>query len=1251
MTPDDDWTPIKKALAVIFDHPEVVTLDREAANSVEHRIAELSTFQPVWNYISTHPMAQPGRDGATADPWASRVPIADAPGVEAWQLSVGMREVISTALDDIVRELRPPPVSAPPVAITGAGGGSWRITDLAPRFGLRFPTIAFDHDSRSYAIDIVNHFPRHVGVYAEFTAASATIAPDSWASRLPSGGSTLESATTKFLGIAGPNVAVAGVALPNTPTHLSFVLPAGADGVRLMFSGVGSGSAVQAVDAAGVLLTAVLDMALPIIMDGAGGASSATWFSGVLADEAIVDEIVAAAAAIFDPIPSTTAALLTTIEGNMAAWLLGGRLPRLEAAIADELSPTAVSDAARVLGWSATDLAVQLTEPAAAQTSSRLLSSPATAAVEMLPISVSVAPDPTHGEWPDVGETCAVTISADGSTLAEIDAPIPDDGGAVEVTIPGIPAGCSITATATVSAANGWKAGHAASTAQMLGATNEVHIRLEVAERVVPLTSATTYEHRRSLGYDGSTKTHRWVAATAAAPSVSSVDGLVGITVSTADRTVGYAWRSATGDRRFAFQRLGVADAERTFVFSGEIFSLPTHVVDDRRPGAPDCGFFLDPRTASADGLLQLRTMTTDPLSETSTWGTFFGSPTAMAVHPAGFVVACDTDSGTVQAVELPATATTADRAPRERFVVGPGSAIGQVDQPVAVAVDEAGAILVLEQGSNRIQAFDPFGNSVARFADGSPVLVLPDRTGVRYQDVTTGPNGAIIVLSVADSSSDTTPSLDLFAAKGRHLGRSSGIAAERISGDAWGRLYAISTATFEGPGGRREPMVTQWSPSAPPPARTFRVRTAASSDLWSATSSSRFAISPDDLAALDAVRSIAQLLGPAAPPITGDGIFRLMGAVDTLAAAAARVTNPLVAAAAESIFDMLATVPTNFGVGFPGMYVAYHYAIYDFAPSVDPWAIDTPMTNDEQVWLTGTVPLSTAGGPTTAMVKMTGWSAPVSSTWNYAAPTISGSDDFLGVGNRLLFGPIGCTLPGFVGTRANIGLWRPGWVAPRTGSVTWIAALAAAVDKLGQDTDLCNQVMPRTTVPAVRQTMAAEVLTPSKWTNVGQVQVATTPVWAAQTASVRAMLAPETLPAGAYLFLLDLLGMLGWGDGDAHRTIERIVSAPADSTIYPNTSFGDQLVYAALLALVAPTGAYDWNHDQLVEFVSTFAAALADGDPGSSALRASVEAQAHVLRSDDAYPSQDPNVPNVGFDERMTDTLFALDKARRSLR
>ena len=166
--------------------------------------------------------------------------------------------------------------------------GAWSSSTQAPLGGLAFSNIAYSGPaSRSFTLSLVNDEPRHLGLYARFLKSRAAVVPTNWKSRLPSGVPTgFESDTVKYLGVLSPNSAVAGIPVDGSPQTITIALPDNADAAQLLFGGLGNTAFSAIPDAAGVLLTFVLDIFVPWVVQASGRNKSdlAKWYGALLAD-------------------------------------------------------------------------------------------------------------------------------------------------------------------------------------------------------------------------------------------------------------------------------------------------------------------------------------------------------------------------------------------------------------------------------------------------------------------------------------------------------------------------------------------------------------------------------------------------------------------------------------------------------------------------------------------------------------------------------------------------------------------------------------------------------------------------------------------------------------------------------------------------------------------------------------------------------------------------------------------------------
>lgn len=173
----------------------------------------------------------------------------------------------------------------------------------------------------------------------------------------------------------------------------------------------------------------------------------------------------------------------------------------------------------------------------------------------------------------------------------------------------------------------------------------------------------------------------------------------------------------------------------------------------------------------------------------------------------------------------------------------------------------------------------------------------------------------------------------------------------------------------------------------------------------------------------------------------------------------------------------------------------------------------------------------------------------------------------------------------------------------------------------------------------------------PAKWTDVNLVAQNTSALWTAQSSDLATLTQTTPLTDQQCLYLLHLLtGLCTSPSAKDLALVNTIATLNTNSIENPNDIFIDQLTYFALMVWVDPKGAYQWTHDQLASTLAILAAATPNQDPGSVVLKKTFAQQTAVLNSSSSYPMVDPYNPSIGFPQRKTDTLAALNNAWQGL-
>ena len=477
--------------------------------------------------------------------------------------------------------------------------------------------------------------------------------------------------------------------------------------------------------------------------------------------------------------------------------------------------------------------------------------------VRTLDVSVTVSPDPSDegGQWPATATHYVITITYDeGPTYPYSGQLDPGTQGPIAHVFSGLPAGGSLTIMAGFYSDNDWLAGQG-KTASMPAQPNQgstLVVAFSIKENLVPLSSTTTYNFNKKLGFTGAKRT--WLLAPSApAPTAtasdldSSNDGnnlflLSSLGLNEPLGALAYLWMASgqnvpivgTGTEPYSGQLATfqvISDGpqpESELKFSGNGYLLrPCLAIPPATTANPVADAFLlapDPSTSTL--LLQALSLRPDqpflPTPELA-FGRFAGTVDDFAIHPAGYAVALNQATCTLQILKLSLQVPNA-KAPVASIYAGQGTRPGLLYAPVALACS-LDKILVLqtspqyEQGL--ISAFDFKGNPVGCFASSQSITPLhPEGTAsVVPLDLSIESKGYIYVLKyLQPEAGSVLPNdyrLDIYAPDGKLITQVAGLAAARLQVDLWRNLFTLNYEIVQGTG-RTEPSVAQWIPSTP---------------------------------------------------------------------------------------------------------------------------------------------------------------------------------------------------------------------------------------------------------------------------------------------------------------------------------------------------------------------------------------------------------------------------------------------------
>jgi hypothetical protein len=328
------------------------------------------------------------------------------------------------------------------------------------------------------------------------------------------------------------------------------------------------------------------------------------------------------------------------------------------------------------------------------------------------------------------------------------------------------------------------------------------NVAFAISQLPATITDSTVFERSATTTYDPAAGGYTWSDKVAVTGTVhqKGVQEVTGAAVATLAGVAGMVFKQ--GDR---FYVRGVPVAQ-----DGKTIELGTARVKSfaRRPF-----LLLDPFVEANDGrnhvLLEpddesdayhVRRVSLDPKSGDISWdpavnlGTFALPVSDAALHSSGKVVAINTNSGRlgwIQPADTP-------RPQLATFVAGPGTRVGLLRSPVAVAITNPGTVLVLEAGTAQIAAFDLNGNPARYFKaeEGSErAFRIPLASAGRPLDMAVDGSDQIYVLYVTGDG-DAVPDyrIDVYTKGGELFNKaSSSTNVPRLAIDYWRSIFAAN--------------------------------------------------------------------------------------------------------------------------------------------------------------------------------------------------------------------------------------------------------------------------------------------------------------------------------------------------------------------------------------------------------------------------------------------------------------------------
>ena len=654
-----------------------------------------------------------------------------------------------------------------------------------------------------------------------------------------------------FLSLVNQEMVVLGIPIKQDEQRFTVQVPDQAASFQILAGGLGTGSnPYPKTIGPGAVMTVVLDLAIPGVFLAMAASSGYKAFKTKVNAPASRELMVATAQlfvlAIADSIlagvyynPSTfknlASPLMSTLKSG-GTWLYG--------ALKEALAEGAAEGAAESFLPFGVGLALQAamalgTAAEISETSAEICNSPWTYVGEARAthdLTVTISHDPVDvAGFPATATHYRLYAVCDGSSphdSGEIAMPATTRTAPLTYTFAKLPSGGKVNVSVHFFSASGWLAG-AGATGPIANTADAAAITIK--EFLVPLSAATRYGHKQKIALDAGGR-HVW-QATAAAPLVQTncdnVPGqlceLVGITLSEHFGALGYSWlANSAGVRNFAngasgqlyqFANLSFTENPQAgYMTPGGGFNTPARLAYDRSSTSSH-SFYVD--TSRGSSIVRRVAMTgvdlppvADLPGSNKAVGRFNHACDAFLIHPTGKLVSINTALSKFE-VLMPLDTPVADAdAPLAQAYAGPGTREGLLLGPACMAVTPGGAILVLEQRNNRIQAFDT-GANPTRYFRGKTSSFMPLRAasaGASFLDVTVESLGFVYVLW----RSGNVYTLDIYDPQGNWLAATAGVNAGKLAVDLFRNLFTLNFETLKPVGSITEPSISEWIPSTP---------------------------------------------------------------------------------------------------------------------------------------------------------------------------------------------------------------------------------------------------------------------------------------------------------------------------------------------------------------------------------------------------------------------------------------------------
>ena len=456
--------------------------------------------------------------------------------------------------------------------------------------------------------------------------------------------------------------------------------------------------------------------------------------------------------------------------------------------------------------------------------------------------TVTVSKDVDDPEWPATGRSWRLEATIDGATAVQ---PMtasfnPDGNSSAPVVVQLNPpfGGTTITWSFVVLNATGHQVG--TGTAKLPNndpANVPTAVPITITEIPATVDDTTVFTRTVTTAYDPTVSGYTWAPRPADTATTYSggIQEITGVAIATRLGVAGVVWKA---NDLYYLRGVPIVQNGPTITIGGATrqgFARRPFLLFDAFVGDADVGNHVLLEPDDTTDAYHIRALTINPTNGALTWdsavslGDFDLPIDAAALHSSGRVIAVHTDSGRLSHLMPAAT----PRPPRATYSAGPGTEIGLLSSPVAVAVTNPGTVLVLESDVSptipyQLAAFDLNGNPSRYFGTGTPAaFTLPLPTGRTYLDLSVdGANDIYLLSNAGDDSQPDQYRIDVYNPNGTPLDtQSTGTNIPHFAIDYWRSIYAanytplLNTTTKAphiGSLNVPEPSLSRWDPADP---------------------------------------------------------------------------------------------------------------------------------------------------------------------------------------------------------------------------------------------------------------------------------------------------------------------------------------------------------------------------------------------------------------------------------------------------